>query len=60
MSISEELRSKISVTGPYEKPGTDYLYGWAYDKTYTRSPQQKWFALGTKSVRCAENELEYR
>lgn len=60
MSLSEKLRSQITVTGPYERSGTDKLYGRAYDKTGTRSPQQKWFALGTSSYRRAEDELEYR
>jgi len=60
MSISEKLRSQISVNGPYEKQGTDYLYGRAYDKSGTRSPKQKWFALGTRNRKRAEDELEYR
>lgn len=60
MPISEKLRSQITVTGPYEKSGTDKLYGRAYDTTGRRSPQQKWFSLGTSSMRRAEEELEYR
>lgn len=60
MAISEELRSKISVTGPYKRNGTDRLYGRAYNETDTRVPQAKWFPLGTSNYNRAEDELKYR
>jgi integrase len=60
MPISEKLRSQINIHGPYEKEGTDRLYGRAYDTSGTRKPKQKWFSLGTDDYRLAEDELKYR
>jgi len=59
MAISERLRSRYTVNGPYTRSTTDKLYMTVYDKWDEHSPQRKWVALGTSKRRVAEDEIEY-